>query len=218
MAVQKKTGSSDKPKKKEINWMQVGVVAFCVLVVVMCIISFSNIPNLFSGNNGGTSSNVPAQAGYPVQVNATMYVGNVSTFTGTFALYAGTETNESVYLSSSAYQYPLVMYADEYNQISNGVIGLYPGQSTTVAGSGSQLAYTYTKDAINAQEIGATFDELQVGTELYLTETYKDELEEDASAIRIGVVTQKTDDMVVIQYGSDTINIELVGYVQTSGK
>ena len=35
MAVQKKTNAGEKPEEKKINWMQVGVIAFCVLMVDM---------------------------------------------------------------------------------------------------------------------------------------------------------------------------------------
>lgn len=215
MAVQTKTSSGNKPKKKDTNWMQIGVVAFCVLVAVMCILSFSGvITNIIGGSGGGTSQSIPAQPGYPVQVNATMYVGEHPIFSGAFAFYAGSQTNESLTFTNEDLKYPLIMYADEFNQISNGVIGLYPGQSTTVAGSGAELSYIYTKEQIDTGDIGVKFDDLKVGTELYLNETYKDELGEDATALRIGVVTQKTDEYVVIQYGSDTITIELIGYVQ----
>ena len=39
MAVQKKTNAGDKPaEEKKTNWMQIGVIAFCILMVVMCVL------------------------------------------------------------------------------------------------------------------------------------------------------------------------------------
>ena len=52
MAVQKKTNAGDKPEEKKTNWMQIGVIAFCVLMVVMCVLSFANFQN-FLGRKPG---------------------------------------------------------------------------------------------------------------------------------------------------------------------
>jgi len=47
MAVQKKSKTTNDATKKPINWTKVCIVGFCVLLVVMCILSFSNFSNFF---------------------------------------------------------------------------------------------------------------------------------------------------------------------------
>jgi len=51
MAVQKKSKKTNSATKKSINWTQVCIVGFCVLIVVMCILSFSNFSNFFRDNS-----------------------------------------------------------------------------------------------------------------------------------------------------------------------
>lgn len=215
MAVQTKSRSGDKPAKKEINWMQVGVVGFCVLVVVMCILSFSNFSAFFNDNgNGTTGGNTAAQPGNLVAVNYTMYIGTQPVFADIAGFVAGYETNESVYRNIENVTYPYVVYASEVNQISSAVIGLTPGQSTTVAGSGADLKYTFTKEGVAAMNLD--FDALEVGEMLYLNEYYTDELDEEATALRAGVITAKDETGLTIQYGTDTIEVQMTGYLQQS--
>lgn len=213
MAVQTKTNSGNTPKKKERNWTQIGIVAFCVLIAVMCVLSFSGvITNIIGGNGNGGASSIVAQPGYPVQVNATLYADDKQVLTGSIAFIAGTESNTSVYLQFEEYDEPFVIYAEEFNQISNGVIGLKPGESRTVAGYPIELEYT--KQEFDSGNMGIAFDDVEKGSMLSLGVPYTNDEGESALAMRFGVVTDKTDDKLVIQSGSDRIDILFQGYVQ----
>ncbi|MDO9522091.1 MAG: hypothetical protein Q7J08_00015 [Methanocorpusculum sp.] len=216
MAVQTKSKSEDKGPKKKINWTQVGVIGFCVLIVFMCIVSFSGLPNAFGNliNGDGTTGTGAVVAGNPVYVNYTMNIGGSAVFENAMGFNAGSEVNQSLYVSIEGYDYPFVIYATEFNQISSGVIGLIPGESKTVAGSGSNLAYQLTKE--EAETSGLVFDDMKVDDRVFITVEYTNEDGEAAKAYRVCVVTAKTDDSLTLQYGTDTIDIKMVGYLTTS--
>ncbi len=216
MTVQTKSKSEDKGPKKKTNWIQVGVISFCVLLVFMCIVSFSGLPNALGNliNGDDTTGTGAVVAGNPVCVNYTMNIGDSPVLMSAMALYAGSQTNETQYISFEGYEYPFAIYADEYNQIAAGVVELCVGESRSVAGSGSNLAYAFTKE--NITSMGLDFDTLEVKDLLYLNEYYTDELGEEAIAVRPAMITEKTTDGLIIQYGTDTIDIEMVGYVTTS--
>ena len=168
MAVQTKSKSEDKGPKKKINWIQVGVISFCVLLVFMCIVSFSGLPNALGNliNGGGVTQTSAVVAGNPVYVNYTLNTGGSAVFENVMGFEAGAEVNQSLYVNIDGYDHPFVIYASEFNQISAGVIGLVPGESKTVAGSGSNLAYQLTKE--ETETAGLVFDDITLTTEYSL--------------------------------------------------
>ncbi|RBQ23923.1 MAG: hypothetical protein ALMCE001_15310 [Methanocorpusculum sp. MCE] len=98
MAVQTKSKSEDKGPKKKINWVQVGVIGFCVLLVFMCIVSFSGLPNALGNliNGDGISETGKVVAGNPVYVNYTLNVNGSAVFENVMGFQAGTEVNQSL--------------------------------------------------------------------------------------------------------------------------
>ncbi|HJJ51489.1 MAG TPA: hypothetical protein O0X01_08215 [Methanocorpusculum sp.] len=216
MAVQTKSKSEDKGPKKKINWVQIGVIGFCVLLVLMCIVSFSGLPNALGNliNGGGMTSTDAVVSGNLVYVNYTMNIAGSAVFENAMGFSAGSEVNKSLYVNIEGYEYPFVIYPTEFNQISSGVIGLVPGASKKIAGSGSNLAAQYTKE--EAGVAGLVFDEIKVDGRVFITVDYTNEDGEAAKAYRVGVVTKKTADNLTLQYGSDTIDIQMVGYLTTS--
>ena len=216
MAVQTKSKSEEKGPKKNINWTQVGVIGFCVLIVIMCIVSFSGLPNAIGNliNGNGAAGTGAVVSGNPVYVNYTMNIGGSPVLMIGMGLYAGFQTNQTQYISFEGYTYPFAIYAEEYNQISSGVVGLSPGESRSLAGTGSTLAYAFTKD--NITSMGLDFDTLEVKDVLYLNEYYTDDLGEESIAVRPAMITQKTSEELLIQYGTDTIDVKMVGYLVTS--
>mgnify|MGYP003408491057 FL=1 len=209
MAVQKKTNAGDKPEEeKKTNWMQIGVIAFCILMVVMCVLSFANFQNFFGG--GGTAG--PAEAGNPVAVQYTLFIGESPVFTNVDGFIAGYEVNESAYISVANKTEPYILYASEQNAIANGVIGMNIGESKTVDGSGAALKLTYPK--ADVEKMGLKFAELEVGDMLQLSFPYIDELDEVANGFRSAIITEKTAENITVQYGTDKIVMQFVGYMQ----
>ena len=210
MAVQKKTNAGDKPEEKKTNWMQIGVIAFCVLMVVMCVLSFANFQNFFGG--GGSAG--PVEAGNPVAVEYIMYVGDKAVFTSIGGFIAGYETNESAYIPIDNSEKPYMVFADEQNAISTNVIGMNMGDKKTVELDGSALKYTYSKEDV--EEMKLDFEKLEKGGMLQLDFPYIDELGELAYAVRTGVITEIDDKELVLQYGTDKIEMVFGGYLQIS--
>lgn len=233
MTVETKTNAGDKPRqKKDINWTQAGVVAFCILIVVMCILSFSNLSNIFN-QNGSTTGVV--EVGNAVEIEYTMYIGttpmvtsslevfqaakssNLLIVTEPIDLYAGQQTdvvNGSKNLINSFCKYPFLMLDQEFNQISSGVIGLGVGQSRTVEGQGSFFQTIYTKE--QAVEMGIDFANCTVGTTNLMNCQIEGVNNTTTTAIRSALVTNKTDAQMTMQYGYDTIEMKVIQAYRTN--
>lgn len=209
MAVQKKSNAGEKPEEKKINWMQVGVIAFCVLMVVMCVLSFANFQNFF----GGSGSAGPAEEGNPVLVQYKMYIGDKAVLEAGGVFVAGYKADNDEHLPIEGLENPYLIYASELNAISNGVIGMNIGESKTVDGSGSKTYY-FTKEA--AEKGGIDFEKAVVGGTVGYNEYYEDELGERAQAFRQAIITEKTEDGLTVQYGTDKIEMTFASYMQIS--
>ena len=210
MAVQKKTNSGDKPEEKKINWMQVGVIGFCILMVVMCVLSFANFQNFFGGNGSAG----PVEEGNPVAVQYTMYVADKAVFTSVGGFVAGTEVHKDMYVPVENSTKPYLVFAAEQNAISTEVIGMEIGEKKSVTLDGSAQKYTYSKEDV--EKMGLEFAKLEKGGMLQLDFPYIDELGEVAKAVRTGVITEINDKELTLQYGTDKIEMTFGGYLQIS--
>ena len=207
MAVQKKTNAGDKPEEKKTNWMQIGVIAFCVLMVVMCVLSFANFQNFFGG--GGSAG--PVEAGNPVAVEYIMYVDGKAVRPLFGGIIAGTTVNESLPVQVENITTPYLLYAEEYNAISAGLIGMQAGETKTVSGTG-KLTAVFTKEEVEAAKLN--FEEIKIGEKLAYNDYYIDKLGERSPAFRDGIVVEKTDKDLTLQHGTDKIEMMFVGYLQ----
>jgi hypothetical protein len=230
MAVQTKCNVGDKPRqKKEIKWMQVGIVAFCVLLVVMCIISFSNFGNVFN-RNGGIITSGALVTGDLAYVDYTMYIDDVPMVTSsldvfnnspanhspmwtqTLDLVAGQQMNvvdDHPLLINSSYEYPFRMLKQEYNQIAIGIIGLAMDESKVVESTGSFFQMTYTKDQV--EEMGIDYANLTVGEVVLMHFPVVNETSNITTmAVRPALVINKTTDEMILQYGYDAIEMNVV--------
>ena len=231
MAVQTKSNADGKPRqKKEINWTQVGVVGFCVLIVIMCILSFGGIDKLFQG---GTTTGV-IEAGNGVNVEYTMYIGdtpmvtsslevfeaanvsNLPVTTGNLQFIAGqqADANGSI-LIPSGYENQFKMFPSEFNQISAGTIGMSLGETRNLTSLGAALVTAITPE--QAANMGIDYNNWTVGSMgiLNFVET-NTTVNETAStnetiSIRSALVTAKTNESMTLQYGYDNIVMKLIG-------
>jgi hypothetical protein len=230
MAVQTKCNVGDKPhQKKDIKWMQVGIVAFCVLLVVMCVISFSNFGNVFNRNGGFVTSGALV-TGDLAYVDYTMYIGDVPMVTSsldvfenssahhlpmwtqTLDLVAGQQMNvvdDYPLLIDSSYEYPFRMLKLEYNQIATGIVGLAVGESKVVESAGSFFQMTYTKDQMEG--MGIDYVNWAVGeVGLMHFPTVNETSNITTMAVRPALVVDKTADEMIFQYGYDAIEMNVV--------
>jgi hypothetical protein len=230
MAVQTKSNGGGKPRqKKDINWMQVGVVAFCILLLVMCIISFSNLGNIFSKNRGIATFGTLA-VNDPAHVDYTMYIDDIPMVTSSADIFndspasrlpmwvqsldlvAGRQmdvANRDHILINSSYEYPFWMMKQEYNQIAAGIVGLSVGGSKTVKSLGSSFQMTYTKNQM--EEMGIDYAEWTVGAiGLMNFQIANKNDNETTMVIRPALIIDKTADEIILQYGYDTIVMVVV--------
>lgn len=224
MPVQTKSKSEGKKNRKEINWMQIGVAAICLLVVVMCILSFAGFQNIFSGGHHQQSTQyIPAPVGYPLMLNVSLLSGDdiILRCVGMPIIAGYTVNNNKPLGSTGDGQKPYVLYPEEYNAISKGVLGMYPGNNVTVnVTSLNDYKATFTKSEIMdiiekyPNNKYNSYDDINEGTVVTFPETYLDELYEEKDGNRRGVVTYKDSKKVVITPIADKIYIEFWGYIQ----
>ena len=226
MAVQRKSNSNGPGEKKEINWLKVGAVAFILLVVVMCVLSFSNFSNLFRGDNGGVGA-----SGYVAEGDhAAVYFGTNVGDTTTFA-YMPTEQNQeippySVYADSNSsiteddYKsiilgvgnttFPYGIYALEQNAIAKGIVGAAYGSTVTIDNP-YYVMVSCTADELKS--LGYDINEVKVGDVMIMFLGYEDILGEKKSYARSGVVSSIEDDLsgITLNCGEDTIDVFIYG-------
>ncbi|MDR0439072.1 MAG: hypothetical protein LBH02_02500 [Methanocalculaceae archaeon] len=230
MAVQTKSSVGGKPRqKKDINWMQVGVVSFCILLLVMCIVSFSNLGNIFNQKRGVTTFGILG-IGDPAHVDYTMYIDDIPMVTSSIDVFSDspacrlpmlTQTLDLVsgrqmdvadrnpLLINSSYEYPFWMLKQEYNQIATGIVGLAVGESRTVKSLGSSFQTTYTKNQM--KEMGIDYADWTIGTIGLMNYQISNENNNTTTmVIRPALVINETADEMIIQYGYDTIVMKVV--------
>lgn len=226
MAVQTKTNAGNKPRqKKEINWAQIGAVALCVLIAIMCIISFGGIDKLFQGSS--VSSGV-IEIGNTADVEYTMYIGDTPMITSSYDIFqaadaaklpavtsnlrltAGIQTNETIHVPTG-YEYPFRMFPAEMNQIAAGVIGMGLDETRTLSSSGSGYVTQITPE--QAEQMGIDYATWDIGSMGSLNFVDEDADGNETLSIRPALVVEKTDEAMTLQYGYDRIVMKLIaGY------
>ncbi|MDR3102178.1 MAG: hypothetical protein LBU24_02960 [Methanocalculaceae archaeon] len=240
MAIQTRNSAGSSPRrKKNINWTQVGVVAFCILLAVMCIVSFSGVTTIFE-KNGDTTVTGPVRAGDWAEMEYTMYIGDVPMVTSSFDVFrksvsnvfsadkpliftrnlsivAGQQadtvngTRILIDILPSAYDQPMFwMLNSESNQVTAGVIGLRLGEPPReVLSTGDTFKMDCTKD--RAIAMGLDYNNWTVGAIVILNFPEVNAANNTTTmAIRPALVINKTDEKMVLQYGYDTIKIKLL--------
>ncbi|HJJ31340.1 MAG TPA: hypothetical protein O0X97_03725 [Methanocorpusculum sp.] len=226
MAVQRKSNSNGPGEKKPINWLQVGVVAFILLVVVMCVLSFSNFSTLFNDNNAGSSAYGNVAEGDHAAVYFATNIGNTTTFA-----YMPTENNQdvipySIYADSNSSivdddyksimigigntSIPYGIYALEQNAIAKGIVGA-PYGSTVTIDNPYYVMVTCTADDLAS--LGYDIKNVKVGDVLVMFLGYEDVLGDKKSYARNGVVSSIEDDLsgLTLNCGEDTIDVYVYG-------
>jgi len=197
--------------------MQVCVVGFCILIVVMCILSFANFQNIFGGksNYQTSTASIPAQVGYPVIVDFTMKANNGTLLKDiTMPVVAGGIVNSTQYLSDADGNV-YAIHADEYNAISQGVLGHVPGETFTVNGPG-MLDHVYFVKKAEVEGRGLNYTDIKVGTVIEMNEEYTTNNGNTSYAKLNVIAIDKSDDVISVQYAPDTIDVKFVGYYQTA--
>ena len=226
MAVQRKSNSNGPGEKKEINWLKVGAVAFILLVVVMCVLSFSNFSNLFRGNNGGVGASGSVAEGDHVAIYFGTNVGDTTTFAympteqnpdvNPYPIYADSNSNiadddyKSIVVGVGDTVLPYGIYALEQNAIAKGIVGAAYGSTVTIDNP-YYVMVTCTADELKS--LGYDIKEVKVGDVLVMSLGYEDVLGDKKSYLRSGVVSSIEDDLsgLTLNCGEDTIDVVVYG-------
>lgn len=226
MAVQRKSNSNGPGEKKEINWLEVGAVAFILLVVVMCVLSFSNFSNLFNDRYSGSGASGTVAEGDHAAVYFSTKVGDTTTFAYMptaenqevipYSIYADSNSNiadddySNIILGIGEKSFPYGIYAIEQNAIAKGIVGAAYGSTVTVD-CPYYVMVSCTADELKS--LGYDINEIKVGDVLIMFLGYEDVLGEKKSYVRSGVVSSIEDDLsgITLNCGEDTIDVYVYG-------
>lgn len=232
MAVQRKSNSNGPGEKKEINWLKVGAVAFILLVVVMCVLSFSNFSNLFRGNTGGVGASGSVAEGDHVAIYFGTNVGDTTTFAympteqnpdvNPYPIYADSNSNiadddyKSIVVGVGDTVLPYGIYALEQNAIAKGIVGAPYGSTVRIECPYIEPVSCSVDDLKMINEVlGTNYDitNINVGDLIIMPLGYEDVLGDKKSYVRSGVVSSIEDDLsgLTLNCGEDTIDVVVYG-------
>ena len=225
MPVQKKSNSAGPGEKQKKSWLQIAVVAFIVIVVVMCVLSFSNVSNFWSNTGTSSVSGGTIAEGDAAAIYFATKIGNTTTFS-----YVGEDVNTvppyrivadsnssiedndytSIMVGIGNTSVPYCVYAVEKNAIAKTLVGKQYGETVEV--KCPFIAYvSCTADDLSA--MGYDINEVKVGDIIPMTLAYTDILGNKDAYLRIGVVSSINEDLsgVTLNCGCDTIEAIAVG-------
>lgn len=227
MPVQKKsnqTGPGEKPKK---NWIQIGTVAFILLVVIMCIFSFCNFSNLFNQDQYGTSGmNTPIAEGDAAAIYFTTSIGNQTLFSylptnsstsmTPYRIIANSSSNikdndyESIKINLGNQTIPYGVHAIEQNAIARALVNKSYNQPFSV-----NLSYNVSVSctANDIKTLGMDIKDLKVGEVLPMMLGYTDILGKNQSYLKNGIITSIKPDLsgITMNCGCEKIDVVAVG-------
>ncbi|HJJ96014.1 MAG TPA: hypothetical protein O0W79_05540 [Methanocorpusculum sp.] len=219
MAVQSKSKRDATGPKKQVNWVQVCVVGLCIIVVVMCILSFSNFSNFFNDRyNAGSVAE-----GDTVSVYYSTFVGDVATYTLSTTIVAGQTYEENQFIDVDGFEKKFVLYADELTNMAKGIVNQSYGSTILVSGVGTDAetyATTYTKEEFLENSGSITeeqYDAFVPGDVLVTTDSnayFITTGEDDSMTIDFGVrpavITAVDATSITYNIGSDNIAVVAV--------
>ena len=224
MPVQKKSRTTAPGEKDKKNWLKIGAAAVVVIIVVMCVLSFSNFSNLFSGNQSSGLTGTITE-GTPAAIYFQTNIGNTTTFS-----YVGQSTDElqpyrvvadtnssvtendyhSIFIRVGNTTLPYGIYALEINKIAQALVGHQYGETITV-----DIPYLVQVSctASDVAALGYDITQLKVGDVMPITLGYEDILGDKKTYLRNGIITSISSDLsgLTLNCGCDTIDVVAVG-------
>ncbi len=223
MPVQKKSNTSVPVKKKKKNWIQITVSLFVIIVVVMCVLSFSNVSNFFKGDQTGTASGIVAE-GDPAAIYFTSTLNGTKTFSNyadsvddltPYRLVADsnssiTDNDYPIMLRTGNTTIPYGIFGKELNAMAKAIVGQDYGSTFNVECPYSVMV-PCTADEFKT--LGYDISEVEVGDFIPMTLDYTDLLGNTGSYLRIGEIYSIEDDLsgLIINCGCDSLEVKIVG-------
>jgi len=222
------------PKKETASWKKIAVIGACVIFVVMCIMSFANLDNLFIGTAPAKTGQVATldftlkdELGRPL-VTSNQYVLNETLKAGGLAMLsaqlnilvnstaAQPVTNVPVYIRDVG-QMNYGILAPEMNTISQELTGMKTGdQKNITLPSNLSMSTSLAPDEFTSVS-GINISSIKVGDQipLRLTTQSPADMPDNTTApdnyfLRIAHVTALGEDGVTLEYNLSSADIRLV--------
>ena len=219
------------PKKDTASWKKIVIVAACVIFVGMCIMSFANLDNLFTGNAPATTGEVAVldytlkdELGRPL-VTSNQRLFNDTLKAGGFAMLsaqlpvtvnvtsAKPVSYVPVYISGVG-QMNYGILGPEMNAISQALAGMKPGERKNISlPANLSMSTSLLPDEFESVS-GMNISGIKLGDQIPLrltTQSPQDMTNNTTSLndyfLRIAHVTQLDDTGVVLEYNLTSADI-----------
>jgi hypothetical protein len=219
-----------KQKQETKNWVKALVVIACVLFVVLMVVS--------AMGSGWLSFFTVIRPGDTVTIDYTIRDGNgaplVTTDQQVFRTIAGSgagiffskqlviQANRSsnkevipiqVYSAESGWSKNFALFGGEFDAIASNIIGMKENEQKSIS-IPFRDSMTQTWSAAQLKSNGVNLTEIHIGDQIAMGVSDNPELEKNTTAssysVRIGEVTKKSADGVVISFGYPTIDVRIV--------
>lgn len=219
-----------KQKQQTKNWIKALVVIACVFFVVLMVVS--------AMGSGWLSFFTVIKPGDTVTIDYTIRDGNgaplVTTDQQVYRTVAGSgagiflskqlviQANQSsnkavipiqVYSADSGWSKNFALFGGEFDAITSNIIGMKDNEQKSISMPfRDSMTQTWSADQLNSNGVNLT--EIHIGDQIAMGVSDIPELEKNTTAssysLRIGEVTKKSADGVVISFGYPTIDVRIV--------
>ncbi|MEN6609882.1 MAG: hypothetical protein ABFC24_03500 [Methanoregulaceae archaeon] len=217
-------------KKTPTNWKKIGAILLCVIVAVAMIVStlgyswITSLAGIKSGESVLIDFTLKDAQGRPVLTsNQQVFTdaarnGYAVYYSKQIELLANTTTTEDVtslpvYVLNEGWTGKYALFADEYNTMSQGVVGMKKGETKTLAVPDEENLVQQipaSRFALMNMSVSSlkTGDQLQMGVTTLENGTALNSTDQISS--RIGSVLAVTNDSVVLDSGVHSISLTVV--------
>jgi hypothetical protein len=228
----KKTQKTSKDDGKAWNkWVFIGIAVMFAVAMVATYLAplFDTRQTAQIGNTAVIGYTIRDESGYPListdqqLVQNELQSGNLVFLTSGMEIPIGAAVSVENNVAVIPIVYPQIegfagfaLLGFEINSISAGLIGMRSGETRTIGLNYGGNNFTMSLDEEQATGIGINFTETMVGDQVPLGLTTSpniptDNSTDEAPALRIGTITQKTEDELVIRYRYGSADITLNG-------
>lgn len=229
-------GTKKQDEKSRKLWIKILAVGICVVFAAMMIISamgsswISSLAVVKPGDVAVVDYTLKDAHGNPlVTTDAAVYKQALSS--GSNILYSKQLTvtaNQSaassvypvqVYSEGTGWSTQFALFANEYDAISNGIVGMRAtGQKTIPLTANKPMTQVWTADQLEAHKVN--FSAIKVGSVLALGVSSNPQAEYSNSTsdyyMRLGEVTNKTADDLTIDFSYPTIDVTVTSINKAS--
>lgn len=219
-----------KQKQQTKSWIKALVVIACVIFIVFMVLSGMGTGwiSLFSSVKPGDivtiDFTIRDKSGNPLVTSDQQLYRQVSG-TGSGIFYSKQlvfQANQSstqaiipvpVYTGTGGWSATFALFGGEHDAVSQGIVGMKVNEQKTISIPFSEtMTQTWSSDQLTRQGINLT--DVHVGYKLAMAVSESQELAKNATessySVRIGEVTQKRSEAVLVDFGYPSIDVKIV--------